>query len=55
MSERTELIARAREWMAQDPDEATRAELDALLALVDTGSEQAAAAMGITIGQAPFE
>ena len=43
MSERTELIARAREWMAQDPDEATRAELDALLALVDTGSEQAAA------------
>ena len=43
MSERTELIERAREWMAQDPDEATRAELDALLALVDTGSEQAAA------------
>lgn len=38
-----ELVARAREWMAQDPDEATRAELDALLALVDTGSEAAAA------------
>ena len=43
MSGTTDLIARARDWMAQDPDEATRAELDALLALVDTGSETAAA------------
>jgi phosphomannomutase len=36
-------IALARAWMAQDPDPATRAELDALVARAETGAPEAVA------------
>lgn len=36
-------VALARDWMAQDPDPATRAELDALVARAETGAPEAVA------------
>jgi phosphomannomutase len=36
-----DLVSRARDWIADDPDEATRAELEALIAAVESGDEAA--------------
>jgi phosphomannomutase len=40
-----ETIARARAWMAQDPDPVTRAELDALVASAEAGTPEAVAGL----------
>ena len=37
------VIAAARAWLAQDPDEATRAELDALIAGAESGNAESVA------------
>src|SRR5699024_12801053 len=37
----TDTVARARAWLAQDPDPVTREELSALLARVEAGEEAA--------------
>jgi phosphomannomutase len=37
------LVAKARAWMADDPDESTRAELDQLVGAVESGDEEALA------------
>ncbi|RYC11220.1 phospho-sugar mutase [Nocardioides zhouii] len=39
MTAETELIEQARAWAAQDPDEQTRAELDAIVAAAERGEE----------------
>ena len=41
--DRAALFARARAWMAQDPDPVTRAELDALVAAAEAGDQPSAA------------
>ncbi|MEO6117432.1 MAG: phospho-sugar mutase [Pseudolysinimonas sp.] len=41
--DRSALLAKARAWMAQDPDPVTRAELDALVASTEAGDAPAAA------------
>ncbi|WP_185995644.1 phospho-sugar mutase [Nocardioides campestrisoli] len=40
-AETADLLARARAWAAEDPDEATRAELEAIIAEVEAGSDAA--------------
>ncbi len=40
-SDLTSLLDRARAWAADDPDDATRAELERLVAAVETGAEPA--------------
>ncbi|MEO7720482.1 MAG: phospho-sugar mutase [Pseudolysinimonas sp.] len=48
--DRTELLARARAWMAQDPDPVTRAELDALIAATEAGDAAAGADLAERFG-----
>jgi phosphomannomutase len=48
--DRADLLARARAWMAQDPDPVTRSELDALVAATEAGDAPAAADLAERFG-----